>query len=526
MNQHIQLKDIDPDIVRILNAHGYEIKKNVGKGGFAQVFKVFSNKYQSFFAAKCFKLGESLNHHEISSYSAEVSALRSLYHPNIISIYEHFSQENYLFIILEYCPNGTLSRLIVKNHLMAFPILFYIAKSIILALTFCHERSISHKDIKPSNVLIDSHQRLKLADFGLSQKTRGTSVLRFCGSLPFLPPEILQRQAHNPFAADVWSLGVLFYLCAKGTLPFHGKTESEILASIYSSLVHPSYPISILNTPSFPMSKIISMNVNDPNPLLPYKPIGIQQNKTQLFKHSTLAEITNKALKAVELRDPLYNTSESTLYSTTDSNDQSDRITRTTIRIDRRKNNQFLLRQSVAYKKRHGEAIKDQPGNSTKVTLNDEITFPKNQEPTEVIKMQDDFTQTSINTESNENIMKPSEIMTKRLKIESNSTLLSSNLNGDNSLEKEFMILIEKMLSFNPDERPTMAEINSMPLFKTKTAKPRLSLHKINDSQNEQKLPSLGKHHIMLSLSPELKKKLMHTHKNHHSLSIYRESIK
>ena len=240
----MESESLDPDLVNIIEKHGYKVDGIVGKGGFAIILKVFSLKYQNYFAAKCFDIGNGFNSHSISSYSAEINSLRELCHPHIISIYDHFSHGKYLCIILEYCPYGTLSRIIPKNSPMPSPILFYVASSLISALSLCHQHNISHKDIKPSNILIDSYQRVKVADFGLSQKTLSNSVFRFGGSLSFLSPEILQRKSHDPFASDVWSLGVLFYLCSFGRLPFIGQTEDAILKSICTNLNKPYFPHS------------------------------------------------------------------------------------------------------------------------------------------------------------------------------------------------------------------------------------------------------------------------------------------
>jgi serine/threonine protein kinase len=88
-------------------------------------------------------------------------------------------------------------------------------------LAYCHSQGISHGDIKPQNILIDAYRRCKLVDFGLSQhfETKNTSTM-FLGSLLFMAPEVILKQAFDPFIADVWSLGITFYWMAVGASPW------------------------------------------------------------------------------------------------------------------------------------------------------------------------------------------------------------------------------------------------------------------------------------------------------------------
>jgi serine/threonine protein kinase len=81
------------------------------------------------------------------------------------------------------------------------------------AIAFYHLQKISHRDIKPANILINHDGRCILSDFGLSGNVMGRDkVNEFCGSLPYKPPEIIKRILYSPLKADIWSLGVTFYV--------------------------------------------------------------------------------------------------------------------------------------------------------------------------------------------------------------------------------------------------------------------------------------------------------------------------
>ena len=222
------------EIKQTLEDHGFSIADSIGAGGFAHVFKVWSQKYNQFFAIKAFDMRGRAMTHNVSSYSAEINSLKKLSHPNIVKIYDHFSDASFLFIVLEYCPNGNLSNHITDGVPLGEDTIKAVCLDLIHALDYCHKNSIAHRDVKPENVLIDKYCQAKLADFGLSQTIDSNGRLyRFGGSRPFLSPEILKKESFDPFKADVWALGVVFFLMATGFVPNlvddHGNCQTLFL---------------------------------------------------------------------------------------------------------------------------------------------------------------------------------------------------------------------------------------------------------------------------------------------------------
>lgn len=225
------------ELVRILLKHGYIYCRPIGQGGFSSVHQIKSKKYGRDFCVK-----ESLdetNDQTVDLQNAEISTLMDLDHPNIISMYDYFRESRHLFIVLEFCKNGSLEDKISKEGPLRPPLLFNYWRQILIALQFCHDHNIAHRDIKPGNVLIDQYERPKLADFGLSAYYHsGEKISNFAGSRAFMSPEIIQRTAYDLFSADIWALGVMFYEMAFGKVPWQTNDRKALEQSILLASVH------------------------------------------------------------------------------------------------------------------------------------------------------------------------------------------------------------------------------------------------------------------------------------------------
>ena len=214
---------IPQDIVDTLNEHDYSVIRPLGKGGFADCYLVLSKKYQIEFACKIFSISDVIGSVKQRSFETEFHVLTHLNHPSIIKVYNVFSNEQRLYLILEYCQNGDLQQYINKNGpVTSQKDLLRILKMMLSSLEYLEDQNIAHKDIKPANFLIDKNFRIKLTDFGLTKMLANVDDLSqdFTGSLPFLPPEVINNQPYNPLKADVWSFGITIYYLASGKLPF------------------------------------------------------------------------------------------------------------------------------------------------------------------------------------------------------------------------------------------------------------------------------------------------------------------
>ncbi|XP_004349150.2 serine/threonine-protein kinase SAPK2 [Capsaspora owczarzaki ATCC 30864] len=182
--------------------------------------------------------------HDINS---EIEILKCINHPGIVRIEDVYETSHVLYIVMELMRGGdlldfTLSRTRLQDHEAKF--LFY---QVVSALCHLHDRGITHRDLKPDNILLDRRIdvndlvgyrtiRVKIADFGFAKMVGESSFMNsVCGTPAYVAPEVMKRGGHNngyQKNVDCWSLGVMLYTALAGTLPFDDKSDqlSQVLA--------------------------------------------------------------------------------------------------------------------------------------------------------------------------------------------------------------------------------------------------------------------------------------------------------
>jgi serine/threonine protein kinase len=219
---------------------GYHIEEPIARGGMGEVFRATDVRLGRPVALKVLtaRFAEDERFRERLLHESRLAA--SLDHPNVVPIYEAGEDDGRLFIAMRFVPGGDLRQLLKRDGALdparAVPIFAQIAD----ALDAGHRRGLVHRDVKPSNVLLDHdgrHEHCYLADFGLTQSAThdGPADGHLLGTVDYVAPEQI-RGGTLDGRADQYSLACLMFECLTGTLPHRHRSE---VGTLFAHLEEP-----------------------------------------------------------------------------------------------------------------------------------------------------------------------------------------------------------------------------------------------------------------------------------------------
>lgn len=216
----------------------YVVTEPLGQGAYGRVYKARGKTGpREVVAVKCV-LRSQLTKSEADNLFTEIKLLKTMRHEHIVGLVDFCSDANYIYIIMEYCGGGDLSKFIKSRQRLSEATCKQFLQQLALALRFLRSKDVAHLDLKPSNILLvnaSGSQKapvLKLADFGLAQhfseEEKRTGVR---GSYLYMAPEICLGRKYDA-KVDLWSVGVILFECLFGRAPFKSETEREMLLKI------------------------------------------------------------------------------------------------------------------------------------------------------------------------------------------------------------------------------------------------------------------------------------------------------
>ena len=219
----------------------YNVICEIGKGSYGRVSKIVRKSDKKLLIWKELNCG-NIPAKEKQFITNEISILKELDHPNIVKQYEVIKDDlnSKIFIVMEYCEEGDLNKLILKNknnkNLIDEKIIWDIIIQSLDALNYLHnEKKILHRDIKPSNIFLNKNYKIKLGDFGFSRQYFIGYAKTILGTPLYMPPEILERKPYNE-KADIWALGCSIYELATFHTPYYASNIKILYNNIKNGL--------------------------------------------------------------------------------------------------------------------------------------------------------------------------------------------------------------------------------------------------------------------------------------------------
>lgn len=225
------------------NVGPYRLIEKLGKGGMATVFKAYHPSLDRYVAIKALHPAFMEHPGFLERFEREAKVVAKLEHPNIVPIYDFSEHEDRPYLVLKYVQGDTLKARLEKSKL-TYKETRHIFRVISSALAYAHQEGVLHRDVKPSNVLLDKTGGVYLADFGLARiaETSQTTLSgqMMMGTPHYISPEQAKGLGNLDSGTDIYSLGVMMYELLVGEVPFQADTPFSVIHDhIYSPLPLP-----------------------------------------------------------------------------------------------------------------------------------------------------------------------------------------------------------------------------------------------------------------------------------------------
>lgn len=257
----------------------YESLSIIGRGAFGEVHVCRKIKTGEIVAIKKIKKNVLIKKNQVIHIMNEQQFMSKVKSPWIVDLKASFQEQEYLYLVMEYCPGGDLMNLFIeKDILPEKEAKFYLAE-LILAIESIHKLDCIHRDIKPDNILIDADGHIKLSDFGLSkisekifeqnnEITTNKNIYTHnknyscVGTAFYVAPEVLDKTGYGK-EIDWWSAGIIFYEMLVGYAPFCSKETSEVCHKVMNWETYFEIPDKIKMKISDEAQDLIYKLIND-----------------------------------------------------------------------------------------------------------------------------------------------------------------------------------------------------------------------------------------------------------------------
>lgn len=248
----------------------YSIERVLGRGGCGVVYLATDTQLNRKVALKIVHRGSGSDSkessHEVERFVREAQISAKLRHPNIVSIYEAGAIDGKHYIAMEYVEGASMAQwrrggsITIRQQVR-------VLRDVALAVHHAHEQGITHRDLKPQNVMVDVKVKPYVTDFGLAKKAGGEGVDpsltlegAILGTPVYMSPEQAKGKKSVGKRSDVWSLGVMLYEVMTGRPPFRGESPVAIVMKVLRDPVPPpsSVAAAVMNAPLYrPLEAVV-----------------------------------------------------------------------------------------------------------------------------------------------------------------------------------------------------------------------------------------------------------------------------
>lgn len=240
--------------IKVIDKYIIFLNSSLGKGAFGIVYRGIEKETQKTVAVKQISLSfvnkQKNSEQLIQSLKNEILSMKISTHLNVVNLLDVKKSTNNLYLVLEYCDQGSLEHYLQQksDNKLSISESIYVMKQLIAGFKHLREKKIVHRDLKPANILI--HKGIvKIGDFGFAKvDLEQASLKTMVGSPLYMSPQVLKGH-HYSHKCDIWSLGLIFYEVIYGDTPWTGTTVLQLYNNILTQpLTFPSHHHSPLHS--------------------------------------------------------------------------------------------------------------------------------------------------------------------------------------------------------------------------------------------------------------------------------------
>lgn len=262
----------------------YRIIAPLGEGGMAAVYRAYQPGMERYVALKVLPRHFAHDPEFVGRFEQEAKLIARLQHVHILPVHDYGQAEGYTYIAMPYVETGTLADL-MQGEPLPLPQIRSVILQIGDALDYAHERGLIHRDVKPSNILIDDRNNCLLTDFGIAKIVEGTAKFTQTGAIigtpAYMSPEqILGEELDG--RSDIYALGIVLFEMATGRPPYRAETPPAIF-------------VKHLNDP-LPLPHTLNDRIHESLERVILKSLA----KDRLDRYNTAAEMADAAAAAMQ----------------------------------------------------------------------------------------------------------------------------------------------------------------------------------------------------------------------------------
>eukprot|EP01025_Chloroclados_australasicus_P023525 TRINITY_DN23824_c0_g1_i1.p1 TRINITY_DN23824_c0_g1~~TRINITY_DN23824_c0_g1_i1.p1 ORF type:complete len:478 (-),score=66.09 TRINITY_DN23824_c0_g1_i1:536-1969(-) len=266
------------------SVNDFELLTIIGRGAFGEVRVVKEKNSGKICAMKKLRKDEMIRRGQVEHVNAERNVLVEVDSPYVVQLYYSFQDEDFLYLIMEFCSGGDLMTLLMKKDILSDEETRYYMASTISALEIVHNKGYIHRDIKPDNLLLDRDGHMKLSDFGLCKpidisslptiqedseavgsvmsaasgrgarsqteqlqnwkQNRRQLAFSTVGTPDYIAPEVLMKKGYG-MECDWWSVGAIMFECLIGYPPFYSDDPMTTCRKIVNWKTYLRFPSDV-----------------------------------------------------------------------------------------------------------------------------------------------------------------------------------------------------------------------------------------------------------------------------------------